>query len=86
MTTTMNGQSQQDSDNRDTAPQTTGSTVPSKHVAGWAVVGCVVVIAGSALFTKIDPTWADPLQVGIAAGGLYLVVASLLWRWCRHRG
>jgi hypothetical protein len=86
MTTTMSGQRQQDGDNRDTAPQTTGSTAPSKHVAVWAIVGCAVVIAGFALFTKIHPSWANPLQVGIAAGGLYLVVASLLWRWYRRRG
>lgn len=58
----------------------------SKTFTICVALGGVAITGGTTLFAKIHPTWADPLQVGIAAGGFYLVLAGLLWRWYRRRG
>ncbi|WP_407842173.1 hypothetical protein ACE1OC_43280 (plasmid) [Streptomyces sp. DSM 116496] len=85
MSTTVNGQQQPTGDNSDAAFVTIRPTLPSKRVTVCAVLGGTVVAGATTLIVKIYPTWADPLQVGIAASGLYLLLAGLLWRWYRHR-
>ncbi|MFE9846631.1 hypothetical protein [Streptomyces goshikiensis] len=50
------------------------------RAAAMGAVGLVFVLATIAL-ARMDPSWADPLQVGLGAAAVYIALALAIRRW-----